>query len=438
MTDSTDPGEAPDPTDIPTGPIRHDRLEDARFAVATWIVEAGLRDLGPEALVTGTARRMREEGLPLDRFQVAFRLLHPLFDGMSLTWTERDGLQTSYNTGRRRPTPVFLQSPYYYMLSNGLSELRVRLDGNEPQPFPIFEELRQDGLRDYLALATGFGHQNGSPNLDQAHAPTIGFDSDGVLSSFATRKERLAPEEEYAFRWLMRPLALALRVSINGHIARTALETYHGSLVGERILGGTILRGSGERLSTAIWYCDMRNSTGLADNLPLDRFLQVLDTYFECTAGAVKDMGGQVLDILGDAVLGIFPVLGEVAPQSACRQALDAAEEAQARLKRLAASGRPGADRIAFGIGLHYGDVIFGNVGTPDRLKFTLVGRAVIEAARTAELTKAMRRPILVTDAMARQLGGHGLEDIGVHQLRGLPVGHRLYAAGPAASAAVG
>lgn len=418
-----------DPTNIAPAPIRHDRLEDARLTVAGWIVEAGLRDLGPEALVSGTARRMREAGLPIDRFQVSFRLLHPLFDGMSLTWTERDDLQTSYNTGRRRPTDVFLRSPYYHMLANGLSELRARLDGNEPQPFPVFEELRQEGLRDYLALATGFGHAtSGEGDV----APTVSLEGDGVLSSFATRKESLAPEEEYAFRWLMRPLALALRVSINGYIARTALETYHGSLVGERILGGTILRGSGERLSTAIWYCDMRNSTGLADNLPLDQFLAVLDAYFECTAGAVKDMGGQVLDILGDAVLGIFPVLGEVAPQGACRQALDTAQEAQRRLVALARKGRPGADRIAFGIGLHYGDVIFGNVGTPDRLKFTLVGRAVIEAARTAEFTKVLTRPILVTEAMARQLGHHELEDAGIHQLRGLPIGHRLYAPPPA------
>lgn len=406
-------------------PVRHDRLEDARLNVASWIVESGLRDLGPEALVAGAARRMRDAGLPLDRLQVAFRLLHPLFDGMSLTYTEETGLLTSYNTGRRQPTEAFRRSPYFHMLTNGKTELRAKLDSNEPQPFPVLDELRQSGLRDYLALAIGF---NGDD---------VAYDSDGVLSSFATRKEAFSADEEYALRWLMRPLALALRVSINGQIARTALETYHGSLVGERILGGTILRGSGERLTTAIWYCDMRNSSGLADGLPLDQFLSVLDTYFECTAGAVKDGGGQVLDILGDAVLGIFPVLGDVDADQACRAALEAAHCARSRLSALIRKGRPGAEKIAFGIGLHFGDVIFGNVGTPDRLKFTLVGRAVIEAARTAELTKRLSRPVLLTDALARKVGtAEGLEDMGVQQLRGLPVGQRLYAPGERSVAA--
>lgn len=339
---------------------------------------------------------------------------------MTLTYTEEAGLLTSYNTGRREPTEAFKKSPYYHMLANGLTDLRERLDTNEPPPFPIFDELRQQGLRDYLALAIGFGHDN------------VSYDSDGILSSFSTRAESFSPDEEYAFRWLMRPLALALRVSINGQIARTALETYHGSLVGERILGGTIRRGSGERLATAIWYCDMRNSTGLADGLPLDQFLSVLDTYFECTAGAVKEGGGQVLDILGDAVLGIFPVLGGTDPAQACRQALDAASDARRRLAAVVASKRAGADRIAFGVGVHFGDVIFGNVGTPDRLKFTLVGRAVIEAARTAELTKVLGRPIIATDAVHGLLGdASDLADMGVHQLRGLPVGRRLYALAP-------
>ncbi len=406
----------PDVTPAVGDPVRHDGFEDARLTVASWIVEAGLSDLGPEALVSGTARRMREAGLPIDRFQIAFRLLHPLFDGMSLTFTEETGLLTSYNTGRRAPTEAFLKSPYYHMLENNLSQLRTRLDTNEPHDFPVFDELRQEGLRDYLALAVSFG------------ADHVGYDSDGILSSFATRSESFTDDQIYAFRWLMRPLALALRVSINGQIARTALETYHGSLVGERILGGTIRRGSGERLATAIWYCDMRNSTGLADGLPLDQFLAVLDVYFECTAGAVKDGGGQVLDILGDAVLGIFPVLGGTDPAEACRHALNAATDALRRLKAVVAKGRAGSDRIAFGVGVHFGDVVFGNVGTPDRLKFTLVGRAVIEAARTAELTKSLRKPIVVTDAVHRLLGGSSeLVDLGVHQLRGLPIGRRLY-----------
>ena len=208
--------------------------------------------------------------------------------------------------------------------------------------------------------------------------------------------------------------------------ARNALNTFHGPLVGGRILSGTIKRGDGERLAAALWYSDLRNSTGLADQLPVDAFLDLLNAYFDCAAGAVMEQGGQVLDIIGDAILAFFPA-GDNGGTEACALALEAAAGARERLAALKREGSGKARAIEFGIGVHFGDVVFGNAGTPERLKFGVLGRAVNEVARTADMAKSLKRPVVVSDEVARR-STHTLADLGLHELRGIPQARRLWA----------
>src|SRR5690348_4050338 len=160
---------------------------------------------------------------------------------------------------------------------------------------------------------------------------------------------------------------LALRVVIKDQITRNTLNTFHGPLVGGRILSGLIKRGAGERLAAALWYSDLRNSTGLADALPVEAFLELLNSYFDCAAGAVMEQGGQVLDIIGDAILAFFPTRGGEDANEACALALKAAAGARGRLAALRREGSAKIGEIEFGIGLHFGDVVFGNAGTPER-----------------------------------------------------------------------
>src|SRR5262249_20992987 len=149
----------------------------------------------------------------------------------------------------------------------------------------------------------------------------------GMASSWATSAPGGFSEDAIsAIRWIVRPLALAMKGYVKDQIARNALRTFHGPLVGSRILEGAIKRGWGERLHTVIWYSGLRNSTALADSLPTESFLTVLNAYLECSAGAVLAEGGQVLEIIGDAVLGIFPVAER--EEQACAQACRAAAEA--------------------------------------------------------------------------------------------------------------
>jgi adenylate cyclase len=385
------------------------------------IIESGIADAPLPELVEVAMQRLVAAGVPIGRVNVGFRILHPLFDGMSITWTPETGAEVSYATLVDQEGSDFRVSPFYVMLTEGGTEWRLRLDSDPAAArFPLLMQLKEKGFTDYLALIVAFGGAT-------LHPKTL----DGIATSWATRAPQgFSAADIAAMRGVLAPLALVFRIAIKDQITKNALNTFHGPLVGGRILAGTIKRGEGERLSAALWYSDLRNSTGLADQLPVDGFLELLNAYFDCACAAVTEHGGQVLDIVGDAILAFFPTHGLPATESdeeaACALALDAAAGARARLAALKSAGNE-ADSIEFGIGVHFGDVVFGNAGTADRLKFGVLGRAVNEVARTADMSKALKCPIVVSDEVARR-SSYSLADLGLHDLRGIPTARRLWA----------
>ena len=212
-----------------------------------------------------------------------------------------------------------------------MREWRLRLDRDPAvSNFPILADLRAKGYTDYLALIVAFGGA-------ELHPQSL----DGLATSWSTRSPQgFSDADVAAMCGVLTPLALVFRLAIKDQITKAALNTFHGPLVGGRILAGSIKRGDGERLSAALWYSDLRNSTGLADQLPVDAFLDLLNAYFDCAAGAVMEQGGQVLDIIGDAILAFFPA-GDNGGAEACALALEAAclsarpaRHAEARGKR--------------------------------------------------------------------------------------------------------
>ena len=382
------------------------------------IITSGMADVPVAALVEGAMLRLVAAGVPLHRMQVGFRILHPLFDGMSIIWTEEAGVEVEYFEAIDQDGSVFRLSPFYYMLTNDLTELRLRLDRDAMvDRFPLLAQFRGRGLTDYLAMIVAFGD---APMTPETH--------NGLGISWATRQaDGFSAADIATMRQVLAPLALALRVVIKDQITKNALNTFHGPLIGERILSGTIKRGDGERLSAALWYSDLRNSTGLADTLSVDRFLDLLNTYFDCAAGGVMAQGGQVLDIIGDAILAFFPATEAGGEAEACARALDAAADAHARLAALRQEGNQPARAIAFRVGVHFGDVVFGNAGTAERLKFGVIGRAVNEVARTVDAAKALARPIVVSEEAASRVR-RPFTDLGLHDLRGIPAPRRLWA----------
>ena len=397
---TTDPTSLPDVPDIPAS-----------------IIELGIADQPLTTLVEVAMQRLILAGVPIDRMNVGFRILHPLFDGMSITWTRETGAEVSYAALVDQDGSDFRVSPFYVMLSERSREWRLRLDRDAAaERFPLLMQLKAKGFTDYLALIVAFGGA-------ELHPQSL----DGLATSWSTRSpEGFSPSDIAAMRGVLTPLALVFRLAIKDQITKAALNTFHGPLVGGRILAGSIKRGDGERLAAALWYSDLRNSTGLADQLPVDAFLDLLNAYFDCAAGAVMEQGGQVLDIIGDAILAFFPA-GDNGGTQACASALEAAAGARDRLAELKRAGTGKASAIEFGIGVHFGDVVFGNAGTAERLKFGVLGRAVNEVARTADMAKMLKRPVVVSDEVARR-SELVLADLGLHELRGIPQARRLWA----------
>ena len=207
--------------------------------------------------------------------------------------------------------------------------------------------------------------------------------------------------------------SLLLEIHLNRRIAINILDTYVGHRAGERILAGQITRGSGQTVQAAVWFCDLRNFTALSESNGRDEILDRLNRFFDCMAGPVERHGGEILKFMGDAMMAIFPLETE----QACQRAVQAARDA-----RLAMAGfndelrDSGQEPLGFGIALHVGEVMYGNIGAVDRLDFTVIGPAVNMASRIQALCRVLGSSVLVSDAFValcpdefRSLGSHRL-----------------------------
>ena len=218
--------------------------------------------------------------------------------------------------------------------------------------------------------------------------------------------------------------------------AESLLPTYLGKRTSERVLTGQAKRGTGEKIHAVIWLCDLRDSTLLSETMPIEDFLALLNDFFDCTAGAVLDHNGEILSYIGDAVFAIFPVSGSTKPlheactpeEGACAAALAASRDARARVEALnQARHERGAPSLEFGLALHCGDVMYGNIGVAERLQFTVIGAAANEAARLAGLCKTLRQPILMSSAFPRCFPDE-MTSLGFHHLRGIEQPQEIFA----------
>lgn len=217
--------------------------------------------------------------------------------------------------------------------------------------------------------------------------------------------------------------------------AENLLKTYLGERTGQRVLAGHTKRGKGEKIHAVIWLCDLRDSTRLSESVPVESFFRSLNEFFDCTAGAVLKHGGEILSYIGDAVLAIFPIgrterpLSEVCipDEGTCAAALAAARDARSRVdalnQRREARGEP---RLEFGLAIHVGDVMYGNLGVPQRMQFTVIGAAVNEAARLAGMCKHLGRWAIVSWKFPRCFPDQ-LESLGFHAIRGVETPREVF-----------
>lgn len=366
-----------------------DDAADATLAsLEDWLLDQALRAVALDTLVDGLARRLLAAGIPVRRGSVAWAILHPLFNAEAVTWTRDEGSVFAQFPHRRIQPDAWLQSPIRYMLDNKLDAMRRRLAGPDALlDFPLCAEFASEGDTDYQAWVIRFD----IPKIDEG-------DSGIVVSWTTSRPGGFTDAEIDRLARLNRPLAIACRGALLSRIASNIAETYLGRRAGGDVLAGRIRRGDGNTIRAVIWYSDLRGSTALAERLAPDAYLALLNRYFEVTAGAVMEAGGEVLDFIGDSVLGVFPVADGIDVEAAATAAVSAADTAVAQITPLT-DAVPALD---FGIALAVGDVMFGNIGIPSRLSFSVIGSTVNAVARIEKMTKQIGEPVLATEAVAR------------------------------------
>ena len=337
-------------------------------------------------------------------------MLHPLYAATSLHWTAA-GIDVRQFALDNTGTPEYLRSPIHHARANRLSIIRRRLSGRTAlRDFPVLDDIQAMGGHDYLLLLVGF-NESGTSGI--------------VCSWVADRPSGFTDGEINTLQRLTNRLAVALKGRLERSIARNLAGAYLGAAAGEQVLSGAIHRGDGQKIQAALWYSDLRQSSTLADRHSTEAFLQILNRYFEMTAGAIHDHGGEVVSFIGDAVLGFFR--DDVDASDACARALAAAQSALLRRDTFMPQGDE--EPFDFGIGLHLGQVIYGNVGIPNRLQFTLVGAAVNEVARVEDLTKHLGVSIVASAQFAHTIAGTW-RSLGEHSLRGIEKPTEVFALG--------
>ncbi|MGB3389909.1 MAG: adenylate/guanylate cyclase domain-containing protein [Pseudaminobacter sp.] len=387
----------------------HDEISEILLdQVADWLMQSSLTGDDLETMVRGFCERLAAAGLPLVRVHLSFSMLHPLYDALGFTWERGRGIEVE---GLRKkdglPSERFLNSPYYHLLNHKLEHLRRRIDPAMPSEFPIFDDLKLMGVTDYMAFVHPFG----------------GGTSQGMIGSWST--DRATGFSESMIAALLRiqnHLAVATKMAVLNKLADNMLTTYLGSDAGKRVLNGQIKRGEGDTIRAALVMGDLRGSTKLAETAGREGYIDMLNQFFDAVAAPFNRSGGQILSFLGDGFLAVYPCERHRAPSVvACQAALSAALRANARVEELnARRQKEGTSAIRYGIGLHVGNVMFGNVGLSDRLTFSVFGSAVNEVQRLQLLTKKYPYQLIASKEFAGYCGGDNWLTLGSERLAGV------------------
>jgi adenylate cyclase len=370
---------------------------------------------GPAALFDEVVRGLVAAGLPLWRAGTNVHHFDPELLGLGLVWQRDRGVTERQILTSRLDEPDFQGSPVQRIVSSSADVIRLHLaEIPRAELHTDLHPLVDAGARDYVIFALDL-----SEGLaDWAVRRTwISFASDGAYFS----------DEDLADLRAALPI-LALRFSLEATkiTARALLTAYLGHNAARRILDGAFRRGTGETIRAVIWSCDMKGFTRLGESRSAAELVRDLDEYFEAVASPVDAHGGEVLKLIGDAVLGIFPLGTGDGGRAACRAALAAAGDVARNLEALNAR-RPAP--FACGIGLHVGDVMYGNIGARSRLDFTVIGAPVNEVTRVESATRSLGAPLLFTQDF-RDAAGLADEDVtalGAHALKGVEKPRELY-----------
>lgn len=375
-------------------PLRRRRILD-------WLINETRSERFIDNIFVDMNERLVEAGVPVARATMHFRTLHPQWMGARILWRPgmTEGKITTFGYGVEN-TSQFVNSPMNEIFS-GAAEVRQTLERLERSDYPLYVELRDEGLTDYIAWPL-------EHTLGKRHVVTFSSNAAGGFTD----------EQVEFLRDLLPALTLVSEIRIKNILARTLLQTYVGPHASEQILAGATTRGSGTTVGAAILICDLRDFTTISDMWPRDDVIELLNAYFDAMSEPIERNGGEILKFMGDGLLAIFPL----DKPDACHSLLMAIKEARVAMNDLNAfNAERGRVQLRYGVGVHVGDVMYGNIGSRKRLDFTVIGPAVNVASRLETLTKEVGHPVLISKAFVDMAKcGPELEPVGTFPLRGL------------------
>ena len=395
-------------------------LEETR----AWLLRDGLRHEDFAMLYEELVWRIIASGAPISRATVHVGTLHPQLSGYSWNFELYDGFVDEIIVAREASAmPSFKLNPLNRVFNHGETVRVAPQDPDDARRFPLMAELAEQGVTDYIARPLGGGSD---------------YNNGGTI---ATRQPGGFTDAQYrSLTEIFDLFALFIERHIAQQISANVLDTYLGASAGAEVLAGAIERGAGRRIEAIIWVSDLRGFTDRSERMSEEEVSMMLNLYFGALAGAVMAEGGEVLKFIGDGLLAVFPVGGDA--RCAARRALAAAEASAAEVAELNDAPPEELPRASLplktGVALHRGEVFFGNVGSPSRLDFTVIGRAVNEASRVETLTKEVGQSLLVTRPVADLLDRQ-MQAIGAFSLKGVEEPVEVFAPlGAAAAASLG
>jgi adenylate cyclase len=374
-----------------------------------WLIDGAPSAMGPAEMMAEACERLVQAGLPLWRVGVFIRTLHPEIFGRNFVWKPGGEVEVGTVDFNVLNSPQYAQSPLRIVFQEG-REVRGRIEDPGSRRFPFLDDMRAEGVTDYIAI------------------PLVFLDGSIHASSWTTKRPGgFSDDEIAAMRALVVPLARISEIVTLRRTATTLLDTYVGNRAGERIMGGQIRRGHTDTMNAAIWLSDLRGFTALSDRLPAEMMVDILNQYFDCQVAAIRDRGGEVLKYMGDGLLAVFPIdeyVGDA--RQVCGRVLDAARESRAGVGALEYASGEAIEHFRFGIALHVGRVLYGNIGGGNRLDFTCIGPAVNLAARLEKIAGRLGQTVVASEGFAG-ICGEDWSDLGEFPIAGFSKAQRVY-----------
>jgi adenylate cyclase len=377
--------------------------------VIDWLIDGARSSSAAPNMISDLCERLIAAGVPLWRVGLFVRTLHPDIYGRNFIW--QPGAEVVIGTADFdiENTPEFQKSPLAIVFHEG-GEVRLRVDDPQSRRFPFLDDMRAEGVTDYIAL------------------PLLFMDGTINASSWTTKQPGGFNDDQLAaLKAVVPPLARIIEIVSLRRTAGLLLDTYVGNRAGERILGGQIRRGHAETMRAAIWLSDLRGFTALSDRLSAETVVEILNAYFDCQVPAIRKHGGEILKFMGDGLLAVFPIaeddsnIGEV-----CARVLEAARESRASVEAMHFHSGEAIERFRFGVALHVGNILFGNIGGGNRLDFTCIGPAVNLAARLEKIAGKLHRIVVASEAFTR-VCADGWTDLGEFPIAGFAKAERVY-----------